>query len=117
MRLTTEGLFAVQVNGPTEEVTSVPWLKACASTVIDWVWERQGSCTGTPVIRSPVTVMLSITGCTKTQVGTLLAPRALAVTVTGPVAPGVQVVKATSQWPAQAMPFGAIFKIEVSLEV
>src|SRR5215469_17213564 len=46
----------------------------------------------------------------------LVPPKALAVTVTGPVAPGVQVVKATSQCPAQATPFGAKLRMEVSLE-
>jgi hypothetical protein len=39
------------------------------------------------------------------------------VTVTGPVAPGLQVVKAASQCPAQATPFGARFRIEGSLEL
>lgn len=34
-RLTTDVLVAEKVNGPTLEVMSVPWLKACASTVID----------------------------------------------------------------------------------
>ena len=46
----------------------------------------------------------------------LVAPKALAVTVTGPLAPGAQVVKATSQCPAQATPFGAKLRMEVSLE-
>jgi len=60
--------------------------------------------------------MLSIGGWTKTYVGTLVPPKALAVTVTGPLAPGEQVVKATSQCPAQATPFGAKLRIEVSLD-
>src|SRR5271169_3644819 len=46
----------------------------------------------------------------------LLAPRAEAVTRATPVAPGLQVVKATSQCPAQATPLGAIVRIEVSLD-
>lgn len=45
-----------------------------------------------------------------------MPPRALAVTVTGPLAPGEQVVKATSQCPAQATPFGAKLRMEVSLD-
>jgi hypothetical protein len=49
-------------------------------------------------------------------VGTLVPPKALAVTVTDPVAPGVQVVNAASQWPAQATPFGARLRMEVLLE-
>ena len=44
-------------------------------------------------------------------------PKAVAVTVTGPVAPGLQVVNAASQCPAQATPLGARFRIEVSLDV
>lgn len=116
-RLTTDVLVAENVNGPTLEVISVPWLKACASTVIDWVCERQGSWTGRPFSRIPLTVMLSMGGCTKTYTGMLLAPRADAVTVTGPELPGVQAVKLTSHWPAQATPLGARVKIEVLLEV
>jgi hypothetical protein len=50
-------------------------------------------------------------------VGTLVPPRALAVTVTGPVAPAVQIVKVWSQCPAQATPVGDIFRIEVSFEL
>src|SRR5215831_1375689 len=46
----------------------------------------------------------------------LVPPKALAVTVTGPVTPGVQVVKAASQCPAQATPFGAKLRMEVSLD-
>src|SRR5215469_1894100 len=47
----------------------------------------------------------------------LLAPRALAITVTRPVFPAEQVVKVVSQCPAHATPLGATFRIEVSLEV
>src|ERR1700736_2526512 len=65
---------------------------------------------------TPLTVMLSIGGCTNTYVGTLDSPRADAVTWAAPVPPGVQVVKATSQCPAQATPLGAMFRTEVSLE-
>src|ERR1035438_6648616 len=60
--------------------------------------------------------MVSTDGWTNTQVGTLEAPRADAVTWTAPVPPGVQVVKATSQCPAQATPLGARFKTDVSLD-
>jgi hypothetical protein len=38
------------------------------------------------------------------------------VTWTTPTLPGVHVVKAASQWPAQATPLDARFRIEVSLE-
>src|ERR1700693_5924705 len=79
-------------------------------------WERQGSWTGTPSSRMPVTVTLSTGGCTNTYVGTLDSPRAEAVTNARPVPPGVQVVKATSQCPAQATPFGATFTMAVSLD-
>ena len=65
---------------------------------------------------TPLTMMLSIGGCTKTKTGALLPPSAEAVTWAAPVPPGVQVVKLASQCPAQATPFGAIFKTEVSLE-
>src|ERR1700722_16984946 len=83
---------------------------------MDCPWERQGSCTGTPVSRMPVTVTLSTWGCTKTNVGTLDSLRAVAVTCARPVAPGVQVVKATSQCPAQATPLAATFTMAVSLD-
>src|SRR4051812_13511914 len=46
----------------------------------------------------------------------LVEPRALAVTSTIPDCPGVQLVKAASQWPAQATPLEAKFRMEVSLE-
>src|SRR6266567_9211649 len=49
-------------------------------------------------------------------VGVLVAPSAEAVTCTTPVPPGVQVVKLTSQWPAQATPLEASVKTDVSLE-
>lgn len=61
-RVTTPGLVAVQVNGPTEDVTSVPWLNAWASTVIVWVCDKHGCWSGIPVGNTPVTVMLSIGG-------------------------------------------------------
>src|SRR5438445_4332437 len=60
--------------------------------------------------------MLSMGGCTNTQVGMLLAPSAEAVTCTAPEPPGVQVVKAISKCPAQATPLGAMFRTEVSLD-
>ena len=46
----------------------------------------------------------------------LEAPRAVAVTVTGPLFPGMQAVKSVSQCPAQAMPFAERLRMEVSLE-
>src|SRR5580704_14956636 len=71
---------------------------------------------GRPSSKTPVTVMLSIGGCTNTNVGALVTFWVEAVTWTTPVPPGVQVVKAASQRPAQPAPLGAIFKIEVSLD-
>src|SRR5579871_6732468 len=64
----------------------------------------------------PFTVMLSIVGWTKTHVGSLEAPRAVAMTLTGPMPAGMQLVKPLSQWPAQATPLGERVRIEVSLE-
>jgi hypothetical protein len=46
----------------------------------------------------------------------LLDPSALAVTWTTPVPPGLQVLNVASQCPAQATPFEAMFRIEVSVE-
>ena len=63
---TTDALLADQVNGPTEVVISVPWLKAWASSVMDWLCDRQGSWMGSPLGRMPVTEMLSMAGCTNT---------------------------------------------------
>src|SRR5579864_1551526 len=60
--------------------------------------------------------MLSIGGCTKTRVGGLLTPRAVAVTWTDPVPPGVQVLKVASQRPAQAAPLGAMLRMLVLLD-
>ena len=65
----------------------------------------------------PVTVMLSIAGWTKTYVGTLLAPRAVAVTRAMPALPALQMLKVISQCPAQATPLGETFTIDVSLDV
>jgi hypothetical protein len=60
--VTTDELLADQVNGPTVGVTSAPWLKACASTVMVLPWVRQGSWIGRLSSRTPTTLMLSIGG-------------------------------------------------------
>ena len=51
------------------------------------------------------------------NVGALEASWAEAVTLTTPVPPGVQEVKAASHRPAQPAPLGAMFRMEVSLEL
>ena len=132
--LTTPGVFCDHVRGPTTPVMSTPLLKALASRVLTWFVDRQpatgvngttqaggitcrpgqaggGEFTGTSSIW-----MLSIGGCTKTSVGALLTPTAEAVTWTTPVACAVQVVNAVSHRPAQPTPFGATFRIFVSLD-
>src|SRR5579864_9112520 len=66
---------------------------------------------GGVVLRTSVTVMLSIGGCTKTRVGELVTPRAVAVTCTVPLLPGAQKLKVGSQRPAQAAPLGVISRM------
>src|SRR5579863_2666040 len=63
-----------------------------------------------------VTTMLSMGGWTKTSVGGLTTPSAVAVTCTAPEAAGLQMVNVASNRPAQACPPAAKLRMLVSLD-